>query len=102
MTPEEKIRFFSLKFFGTTDNREDDVNPFDDLNEFLDNSIGSLTWGTSGVVVRRSKTRFAFNFFQVLKIYRIILEPSDIMSVIDDNSKSNREAVDEFIELATF
>ena len=102
LTPEEKKRFMSLKYFGTTDNPEDDVNPYDDVNEFLENPVGSLNWGISPMVRRNSKMRFAFNFHQVLSIYKIELSPTDVMTIIDDEDKTNGNAVDGFIKCATF
>jgi hypothetical protein len=102
LTSDEKKRFVSLKYFGTTDNPLDDVNPCDSLNEFLENSVGSLNWGIDATVRRNSKMRFAYNFNQLLNIYRIVLSPADIMTIIDDEDQTNQNAVDEFINHSSF
>jgi hypothetical protein len=102
LTTAEKKRFISLKYFGTTDNPEDDVNPNDSLNEFLGETVGSLGWGSSSTVRRNSKMRFAFNFHQVLSIYRIDLAPGDIMTSMENEDQTNEDAVNEFISNATF
>lgn len=102
LTPQEKKRFISLKYFGTADNPHDDVNPYNDLNEFLRNPVGSLNWGISPMTRRNSKMHFAFNFHQVLGIYKIDLSYTDVMDIINDEHKTNDNAVDAFIEYATF
>jgi len=102
LTPQEKKRFISLKYFGTTDNPVDDVNPYDSLPEFLANSVGSLNWGESFTVRRNSKMRFAFNFHQVLSIFRVAISPTDIMTILDNEDLLNENAVNEFINGASF
>jgi len=102
LTPAEKKRFISLKYFGTTDNPEDDVNPYDSLRVFLANAVGSLNWGNDPLVRRNSKMRFAFNFHQVLSIYRAYISPTDVMTVLDNEDQSNESAVEAFIDCTTF
>ena len=86
LTPEEKRKFISLKYFGTADNPTDDVNPFDSVTEFLMALVGDLDWGIASDVRRRSKIRFSFNFHRVLAIYRVELFPEEIMETVDDDS----------------
>jgi hypothetical protein len=99
---KEKARWLSLKYFGTTDNPQDDVNPYDAVPAFLDSTVGSLRWGIGSDVRQRSKIRFSDTFRRVLELYKVELELADILTAIQDEKKTNRKVVDAWADAAKF
>jgi hypothetical protein len=99
---ERKIRFLSRAYFGVSDNPYDDVNPFMDLESFLQATVGELRWGESLEVRQRSKIRFASNFSEVLDSFNITISVEDTWTVIQDDEKSNIDVVEKWVELANF
>jgi hypothetical protein len=102
LTAQEKKRFMSLKYFGTTDNPEDDVNPHDSVADFLTDSVGNLNWGNTATERKNSKKRFSFNFNQVLAMYSVILTYNGIVTIVEEDEQSNEDAVNRFIEAASW
>lgn len=101
-TKEEKIRWLTLKYFGTTDNPQDDVNPYDSVNVFLDSTIGSLRWGVDSKVRQHSKIRFADTFRNVLSLYKVDIDLAAIITSIQDDNKTNRSVIEEWVKIAIF
>lgn len=102
ITEEKKYRFISRVYFGVSDNPHDDVNPYSDLNAFLQASVGDLRWGQTLEVRQRSKIRFASNFSKVLYSFYILLSVEDAWDVIQDDQLSNEDAVKAWVQLAIF
>ena len=100
-TKEQKFNFLRRVYFGVTNNPDDDVNPYIDLNEFGDANVGSLRWGFDAHARQRSKVRFSNNYYSVLRHYRIILKVEDIYSELDDDNENNN-AVNIWVEKAVF
>jgi len=101
-TKEEKIKFLTLKYFGTTDNPQDDVNPYDSVDVFLDSTVGSLRWGVDATVRQHSKIRFADTFKKVLSLYRVDLDLEAIITSIQDDNKTNRSVIEKWTEIVIF
>lgn len=99
---EKKFKFLARTFFGASDNPSDDVNPYEDLDNFLNASVGSLNWGHSENARERTKLRFSYNYNQVLVHYGVTLLLEDIFETIKDDEKIIRDIVNEWIELAKF
>lgn len=102
INPEQKKRFITLKFFGTTNDPQDDVNPYDSVNEFLSNSVGTLNWGSSANARRNSKLRFAYTFHNVLSLYRVFVRPDAVMETISDDAIILNDAIDKIVEYSSF
>ena len=100
-TNQQKFTFLKRVYFGVTNNPDDDVNPFIDLNEFGNANVGSLRWGFDSQARQRSKVRFSGNYYAVLRHYRIILPVEDIFSELDDDN-INDNAVEEWVKKALF
>ena len=100
-TNEQKINFLKRVYFGVSNNPDDDVNPYNDLNEFGNASVGSLRWGYDAQARQRSKVRFSNNYYSVLRHYRIILKVEDVFSELED-ANSNNTAVLEWVSKAIF
>jgi len=98
---EKKFRFLKITYFGASDNPNDDVNPYDDLDTFGKATVGSLGWGIDDGVRKRSKLRFAHNYYHVLRHYGVLLTIEDILeNLVDD--LSNDEVVEKWLEAAVF
>lgn len=102
-TEQEKNREFIAKsFFGTTNNPKDDVNPFEDMPNFLDATVGTLRWGISAVARRNSKMAFAFTYHRVLQVYQTDLAMSNILDAISDDDAVISDVVDKWTLTAVF
>lgn len=100
-TEEQKIRFLKKVYFGVTNNPKDDVNPFDNLEEFGLANVGLLRWGKNDSVRKRSKLRFAHNYHLVLKHYQVHLPIDEIYFQLEDSS-TNDGVVKIWKDLAKF
>jgi hypothetical protein len=98
---EKKIKFLCRVYFGVSDNPQDDVNPHNDLESFGQSLVGEMRWGVSANARRRSKLRFAVNYYNVLRYYKITLPIEDVFENLDDE-KTNDEVVHIWAQLATF
>jgi|SRR5580765_431674 hypothetical protein len=101
-TKDDKQRFITLTYFGTTDSPDDDVNPHTDVNEFLEDTIGHLRWGTDSEVRNRSKQRFADTYNHLLDYYHVELSYADILKEVMDDDQTNQDAVDAWLKKAVF
>jgi hypothetical protein len=98
----EKRKWLRLKYFGTTDHPDDDINPYESLNDFFNATVGSLRWGIDLGAQKRSKQRFADTFHEVLKIYDVNLSNEHIFSAIEDDNRTNHDVVEEWVKQAEF
>jgi hypothetical protein len=101
-TNEEKFKFLAKAYFGVSDNPSDDVNPFTTVEDFLNNTVGKLRWGSSPDARQRSKKRFSYNLSEVLKIYRVILKDDSILKTLQDENQLNRDVVNLWMPEASF
>ena len=102
LTDVEKRHWLWVKYFGTTDQPSDDVNPYQSINGFLKATVGKLRWGLDPEVRRRSKERFADTFHEVLKLYDVQLAKEDIVKAITDDNRTNRDVVEIWVRSAEF
>ena len=103
LTEQEKNREFIAKsFFGTTNNPKDDVNPFGDMTNFLQASVGDLRWGISDMARRNSKIAFAFTYHRVLQVYQTDLAMSNILDAIESDEAVISEVVDKWNQTSIF
>lgn len=100
-TNEQKFNFIKRVYFGTTNNPDDDVNPYSDLSEFGDATVGTLHWGVNSEARQRSKIRFAHNFYNVLNYYNVRLSIENIYAELVDDS-INDDVVSEWVRQANF
>lgn len=100
-TEQQKVRFLKSVYFGVSDNPVDDVNPFQNIEEFSVALVGEMRWGVDSGVRERSKLRFAFNYNAVLKQFQIELPIEDIFSNLRDDL-SNGDVVNIWVQLANF
>jgi hypothetical protein len=102
---KKKITFLLRVYFGVSNNPRDDVNPYDDLNEFRTATVGDLQWGPEDEIdVRlKSKVRFAYNYNKALEqVYRIQLAAEDVFAVLLEESQTNEEAATLWAKKAVF
>lgn len=102
ITPAKKTAFIAKVYFAVTDNPEDDVNPFTNLDDFLVAKVGDLRWGTTAEVKDRSKYRFSDNFIRVLKIYNVELAFNDARKGVKDDAGKNADVVAKWVTQAKF
>lgn len=100
-TNEQKFNFLKRVYFGTTNNPNDDVNPYSDLAEFGHATVGTLRWGIETQAIQRSKIRFAHNYYNVLNHYNVTLSIEDIFSALIDD-QINDDVVSNWVEQANF
>ena|SRR5258707_8229833 len=102
-TKPEKKKFLVRKYFGFTDDPADDVNPYDNLPEFLEAKVGDLRWGVDQEVRKRSKMRLADKLNRALSdIYHIDLSYGDILKEVMKDDQTNEAAVDAWVEKSVF
>jgi hypothetical protein len=99
---KKKKKFITLTFFGTTNNYQNDVNPYDSIAEFMANSVGSLKWGTSAEAKRKSKIDFAYNFHRILDIYNVCVASPTVADIIRDDATMLNDVIDRIVEQAAF
>ena len=102
ISDEKKFRFLSRVYFGVSDNPKDDVNPFNNVDDFMKATVGDLRWGQSLDVRQRSKIRFVSNFSKVLDSFYITLKVEDAWASMQDDQKTNHELVTEWVNIAKF
>jgi hypothetical protein len=102
LTPAQKKRYISIKYFGCTDSPKDDVNPYDSLQDFLDNEVGTLNWGTSPEVREHTKERAANTLSKMVTADKVILSPNMIFEIISKDDILNKTAVSRMIDKAIF
>lgn len=98
----QKERFLSKAYFGISDNPLDDVNPYHDLDTFLSSTVGSLRWGGSRPVRKRSKERFSHTLHRVLAQMGVELGQWDALEELENDSKGNAEVVTAWAARARF
>src|SRR5688500_6906333 len=98
----DKKRCLTLTYFGTTDSRDDDVNPHTDVGQFMSDNVGSLRWGIDPDARKRSKQRFADTYSHVLDYYHVQLSYNDILTEVLNDDQTNEEAVDTWVSKAIF
>jgi hypothetical protein len=100
---EQKKRFITLIFFGTTNNYQNNLNPYDCVTGFTANSVGTLNWGTDADIRRESKQRFAYTFHRILsKCYDIHIHAPTVEGIISDDNTMLKDAIDRIVEKAAF
>jgi hypothetical protein len=100
-TNEQKFNFIKRVYFGTTNNPDDDVNPYSDLSEFGRATVGTLRWGVTSEARQRSKIRFAHNFYNVLDHYNVRISVDNIYAALIDD-KPNDDVVNTWVGQANF
>lgn len=100
-TKEKKFAFLKKVYFGVSDNPDDDVNPYSDLESFGNAPVGSMRWGQNPDVIKRSKLRFSHNYSQVLKNFKVSLSVDDIFNELEDE-RTNDQVVTKWIDHAVF
>ncbi len=101
-TKAEKIKFTSRAYFGVSNNPRDDVNPFNDLQVFLNSKVNSLRWGAGGGTANRSKKRFASNMRRVMQTFDIRIDEDDVFQALKPSSKKNSQVVEDIVKDAVF
>jgi len=98
----ERKKFLSITYFGTTNSPDDDVNPHNDLRQFLADRVGNLRWGASADVRNRSKQRFADTYHHLLDYYHVKLSYRDVLTEVLKDGQKNETAVNKWLKKATF
>ena len=101
-TPQQKHLYLAKYFFAVSDNPQDDVNPYRDLDIFLKSKIGSMNWGGAANVRKRSKERFSYSYHSMLDLAGVNLSKWDILEQLEDDEVTNDEAVEKWVTLAEF
>ncbi len=99
---EKKYKFLLRVYFGVSDNPNDDVNPYDNLNAFESSTVGELFWGENGDARGRSKIRFSYNYVKVLEQFGVFMNIEDVHSAIENDETSNSDVVNIWLETADF
>ncbi|MEJ7830086.1 MAG: hypothetical protein WKF91_17890 [Segetibacter sp.] len=100
-TPAQKFGFLMKVYFGVSNNPKDDVNPYDSFSAFIQSPVGEMRWGVTLDTRKRSKLRFAYNYSESLKYYKVYLPVEDIFIGLEDE-KTNEAVVGEWAESALF
>ncbi len=101
-TLENKFRWISRIYFSVTDRPNWDVNPFDEMDQFLSSKVGDLTWGktpSDRVLAKKSFTKAILGIFE---LYDFGLDESVILADLEKESLVNRDVVTHWAATATF
>lgn len=100
----QKHNFMLVLLFSTTDNPEDDVNPFDSVGVFRKSEIGSLDWGPESKpnIRKNAKRRAATNYRRMLSIFGIKLLAADIKAGLENDTEKIDEIVAKWVKKAQF
>lgn len=98
---QQKFNFLKKVYFGVSDNYLDDINPFTDIVVFGNSPVGQLRWGFDPEARQRSKLRFAYNYHNVLKNFKIYLSVEDIFSFLIDADINDR-VINKWVQIAIF
>ena len=101
-TKAEKEKWLRKVYFGTTDNPDDDVNPFTSMDDFYAATVGDLDWGIGAGARNRSKTRFAENTRRVLQTFDVRLAAEDIEASVKLQKTKNTDVVKAWVKAANF
>lgn len=101
-TTAQKERFLSKAYFGISDNPLDDVNPYLDLGTFLASTVGSLSWGGSKGVRKRSKERLSYTLHRVLDQMGVELDQWSALEELENDQTLNSAVVTAWAAKARF
>ena len=93
----EKRRWLRKVYFGATDNPDDDVNPFTDIDVFYQKKVGDLDWGISGGAIKRSKKRFSENTRRLLQLFDVRLSNDVIFESVKSQKTLNTDVVEAMV-----
>ena len=86
-TKIENHHYLMVKFFGASDSRVDDVNPYDSVGVFRRSTIESLRFGATPETIAASKKRLAKRLHDVLKLDQVMLPVADIEKGLNRSSE---------------
>ncbi|MCB2196967.1 MAG: hypothetical protein KQH79_13985 [Bacteroidetes bacterium] len=83
-------------YFGSCNNPKRDIDPYNNLQDFLVAPVNSLRWGDTAESIKRSKFIFADIFSKSVAHYGVGLAPYDIYDSLLAASESltNQDIVD--------
>lgn len=96
---EKKERWLSRMYFSISDAPDNDVNPFENIPDFLKARVSDMQWGKDKT---KSRERFCKKFSIILDLYDIVLSREDIMKGFEKENRSNLELVAEWASKANF
>ena len=100
-TKAEKEKWMAKFYFEVSNNPKDDVNPFLNMESFLDGKVSDLDWGKAASVKKRSKIRFSETLRRVLQIFDIRLSRNTIETSLKQTAK-NKDVVVAWAKAADF
>jgi len=97
-------KWLSRFYFGSCNNPKRDIDPYNNLDDFLAAPVNSLRWGDTVESIKRSKFIFADIFARSVAHYGVKLSPYDIYDTLLEYSDSltNQEIVDIWYTKATW
>jgi hypothetical protein len=102
LSPEKRVRWLTKVYFGVLDSPIHDVNPFEDIQPFLDATVSQLEWKAGGQSIEESKKVFCKHFLRVLDLYDFNLSEEEIMNCINNGGMKNRDVVAHFASVGKF
>src|SRR5690349_21750416 len=96
-TIENKIRWISRIYFSVSDSYNHDVNPYDEVQDFLNAKVNSMNWGSNK---KESKDRFAEKFLKILDLYDIILPKAEVLSALEKEDNLNKDIIKKWASIA--
>jgi len=92
-TPENKFKWISRMYFGVSDSPSHDVNPFEEMNPFLEATVKQLEWGKDGESRAKAKEKFCEYFMRILDLYDFSIPKDEIMKCLLNESMKNKDVV---------
>lgn len=89
-------------YFTSSDLKEDDFNPYEDMDTFLQSTIESMHWGRDAEVRKHSKERYSLTLHGLLHAASITLSKWDILEQLESESKTNQSACEVWAKKAQF
>ncbi|WP_299248223.1 hypothetical protein [uncultured Cytophaga sp.] len=102
LSPEKRIRWLAKVYFGVLDSPIHDVNPFEDIQPFLEATVSKMEWRIGGQSIEESKSIFCKHFMRVLDLYDFNLSEEEIMKCINNPNMINRDVVAHFASVGKF
>ena len=97
-----KVRILGNFYFASSDLKEDDFNPYEDIKTFLSSTVGSLRWGRDSQVRENSKERYSLTLHGFLRAASINLSKWDILEQLENENQTNLDACKAWASKAEF
>jgi len=96
---EVKKMWLSRMFYGASHSFDFNINPYEEISEFLNSKVSALKWGENS---KKAKELFSKKYHFLLDLYGIKLPIQYIMAELNEDNQLNDLVVEHWAEHSEF